>query len=63
MIANTTIIVGNKTFQKGETVIGLSEIDKKWMLKEKYIVPSQKSKEEPEAKDSKKRGASKPDGI
>ena len=35
--ANTTIIAGEKTFQAGQTVNGLSKMDKKWMLEAGYI--------------------------
>lgn len=35
--ANTTIIAGGKTFQAGQTVNGLSKLDKKWMSDAGYI--------------------------
>lgn len=35
--ANTTIIVGEKTFHSGQTVSGLSKMDKKWMSEAGYI--------------------------
>lgn len=35
--ANTMIVVSGKTFQAGQTVTGLSKIDKKWMSDAGYI--------------------------
>ena len=35
--ANTTIIAGGKTFQAGQTVNGLSKMDRKWMSDAGYI--------------------------
>lgn len=35
--ANTMIIVNGKTFQAGQTVNGLSKMDKKWMADAGYI--------------------------
>ena len=36
--AKSKIIVGKKTFLPGETVKGLSRIDKEWMKKAGYII-------------------------
>lgn len=44
--ANTTIIAGGKTFQAGQTVSGLSKLDKKWMLEAGYITETAGKKEE-----------------
>lgn len=35
--ANTKIIVGGNVYQKGQTVAGLSQVDKEWMKKAGYI--------------------------
>ncbi len=35
--ANTRIVVSGKTFQAGQTVNGLSKMDKKWMSDAGYI--------------------------
>lgn len=45
--ANTTIIAGNKIFQAGQTVTGLSSVDKEWMKKAGYISESTNKKEAP----------------
>ena len=37
IVANTNIIVGKKTFQKGQAVTGLSTLDRGWMLAAGYI--------------------------
>ena len=37
IVANTNIIVGEKTYQKGQAVSGLSDLDKSWMLAAGYI--------------------------
>lgn len=36
-IANTCIVVGEKTFRKEQVVTGLSPLDKRWMLAAGYI--------------------------
>lgn len=46
--ANTTIIAGGKTIQAGQTVNGLSKLDKKWMLEAGYITEIASKKEEAE---------------
>ena len=43
--ANTTIIVSEKTFQAGQTVSGLSKMDKKWMSEAGYITETADKKE------------------
>lgn len=43
--ANTTIIACGKTFQAGQTVNGLSKMDKKWMLDAGYITETASRKE------------------
>lgn len=43
--ANTTIIAGGKTFQAGQTVTGLSKLDKKWMSAAGYITETAGRKE------------------
>lgn len=45
--ANTKIIAGDKVFTNGQTVTGLSNIDKEWMKKAGYITESAKQKETP----------------
>lgn len=35
--AKTNILVGEKTFQRGQAVKGLSPLDKRWMLAAGYI--------------------------
>lgn len=37
IVANTGIVVGKKTYQKGQAVHGLSDLDKNWMLAAGYI--------------------------
>lgn len=37
IVANTSIIVGRKEYQKGQAVSGLSDLDKNWMLEAGYI--------------------------
>ncbi len=37
IIANTDIVAGEKTFQRGQAVKGLSPLDKSWMLAAGYI--------------------------
>lgn len=37
IVANTRVIVGDKTFQKGQVISGLSDLDKGWMLAAGYI--------------------------
>lgn len=37
IIANTDIVVGERTFQRGQAVKGLSPLDKSWMLAAGYI--------------------------
>ncbi len=44
--ANTEIIVGNKTFQEGQEVTGLSAFNVKWMKEQGYISDVPKAKEE-----------------
>lgn len=46
--ANTKIIAGGKTFEIGQTVTGLSKLDKKWMLEAGYITETVSRKEETE---------------
>ena len=46
--ANTTIIAGGKTIQAGQTVNGLSKLDKKWMSEAGYITETASKKEETE---------------
>ena len=46
--ANTTIIAGGKKIQAGQTVNGLSKLDKKWMLEAGYITETASKKEETE---------------
>lgn len=52
--AKTTIIAGGKTFHAGQTVNGLSRLDKKWMSDAGYITETVGKKEtepsEPEEK-------------
>lgn len=36
-IANTNIVVGRKTYQKGQAVTGLPSFDRQWMLTAGYI--------------------------
>lgn len=43
--ANTTIIAGDKIFKKGQTVKGLSQNDKSWMIKAGYITEIKNKKE------------------
>ena len=43
--ARTMIVLGKKTFQAGQTVTGLSKMDKKWMLDAGYIKESESRKE------------------
>lgn len=43
--ARTMIVVGKKTFQEGQTVTGLSKMDKKWMLDAGYIKETESRKE------------------
>lgn len=43
--ANTTIVAGGKTFHTGQTVTGLSKIDKKWMSDAGYIKEVESRKE------------------
>jgi hypothetical protein len=35
--ANTTVVVDGKQYQKGQTVEGLSDIDRAWMKENGYI--------------------------
>lgn len=44
--ANTTVIVGSKKYQKGQTVTGLSVLDKEWMKKAGFISETPAGKEE-----------------
>ncbi|MBO5032139.1 MAG: hypothetical protein J6C19_07955 [Lachnospiraceae bacterium] len=48
--AETTIIVGKKTYHAGQTVTGLSEIDKKWMKKAGYITETAGRKDDDSTK-------------
>lgn len=43
--AKTTIIVGSNTFHAGQTVTGLSPIDREWMKKAGYITETTNKKE------------------
>lgn len=43
--ANTRIIAGKKTFHSGQTVYGLSKVDKSWMLAAGYITETAGRKE------------------
>ncbi|MCM1058321.1 MAG: hypothetical protein NC517_12050 [Firmicutes bacterium] len=43
--ANINIIVGGKTFQAGQTVSGLSKLDKSWMSEAGYITETAGKKE------------------
>nr|WP_300838890.1 hypothetical protein [uncultured Acetatifactor sp.] len=43
--ARTMIVVGKKTFQAGQTVTGLSKMDKKWMSDAGYIKETESRKE------------------
>lgn len=45
--ANTTIITGGRIFKAGQTVTGLSKIDKEWMKKAGCITESAGGKESP----------------
>ena len=45
--ANTTIIAGGKIYHDGQTVQGLSKIDRDWMEKAGYITESTRKKENP----------------
>lgn len=47
--ARTTIIVDGKTFQAGQTVNGLSKLDKRWMLEAGYITETTGRKENVES--------------
>ena len=49
IIANTTVIVGDRKYQKGQTVTGLSAFDKEWMKKAGYISETPAGKEEKKA--------------
>lgn len=62
--ANTTIIAGGKTFQAGQTVTGLSKLDKKWMTDAGYITETAGKKEaaEPSAQDESSMTEEKADG-
>lgn len=42
MVAVAEIEVKNRVFKPGETVTGLSEADKKWMLEKGYIKEPEK---------------------
>lgn len=46
--AKTTILAGGKTFQAGQTVNGLSRLDKKWMSEAGYITETAGKKESEE---------------
>ena len=48
--ANIMIIVGGKTFQAGQTVSGLSKMDKKWMSDAGYITATTGRKDAGETK-------------
>lgn len=37
IVANTNIVVGMRTFQKGQAVTGLSALDRRWMQAAGYI--------------------------
>lgn len=54
--ANTTIIAGEKTFKAGQTVTGLSSIDKEWMKKAGYITESADKKKAPVEAPAKEEG-------
>ncbi len=43
--AKTTIIAGGQTFKEGQTVTGLSKLDKDWMKKAGYIIETATKKE------------------
>ncbi len=61
--ANTMIIVNGKTFQAGQTVNGLSKMDKKWMSDAGYITETagrkaaDRSLEQEEAEDEQFQGS------
>lgn len=44
MLAVAEIEIKDRVFKPGETVTGLSEADKKWMLEKRYIKESKKQK-------------------
>lgn len=46
--ANTEIIVGSKIFRPGQTVTGLSRMDKEWMKSKGYITEYTGRKEQGE---------------
>lgn len=62
--ANTTIIASGKTFQPGQTVTGLSRLDKKWMSDAGYIMETAIRKEaaEPSAQEESSMTEEKADG-
>lgn len=47
--ANTTVIVGGKTYKAGQTIPGLSAIDKEWMKKAGYVAETVNKKEDKKA--------------
>ncbi|MCM1045631.1 MAG: hypothetical protein NC417_08985 [Candidatus Gastranaerophilales bacterium] len=51
--AKTTIIAGGKPFQAGQTVTGLSKLDRKWMSEAGYITETveKKNAAEPSAQE------------
>lgn len=53
MIANTTVISGGRTYKAGQTITGLSAIDKAWMARAGYITEKVNRREEKQAADAK----------
>ncbi len=45
--ANVVIQAGGRTYQRGQTVTGLSELDKKWMKAAGYVTETAGRKEKP----------------
>lgn len=44
--ANTTVIMGGRTYKAGQTIPSLSAIDKEWMKKAGYITEIANKKED-----------------
>lgn len=53
IIANTTVISGGRTYKAGQTINGLSTIDKEWMACAGYITEKVNRREEKQAVDTK----------
>lgn len=46
IIAKTTVIAGGKKYKAGQTIPGLSDMDKEWMKEAGYITETSSRKEE-----------------